>query len=120
MRHLLTCAIAALGLAGATMPLGAPDAQAAPKQTICMARTTIGPGGGRAFAIPVPPENVAAMQARGFAQSPCQGRQNSVPKFRKEICRLASAPPPIQARFQATYGATPMELCAMADGILGN
>jgi len=44
-----------------------------------MAKTNSGAAAGREFTIPVPPEQTAAIQVRGFVSRPCQGKENSVP-----------------------------------------
>jgi len=98
-------------------PLATP-AWAAPTGVQCMVETA-------AIRFPlvilVTPTQVDAMVARGYVVKPCEGKENSAPKYQKGICKFAeTAPDEMKGIFEQTHRISPGELCSMAGSLNGN
>ncbi|MCP5396183.1 MAG: hypothetical protein H6918_05525 [Sphingomonadaceae bacterium] len=96
------------------------DVQAAPKDTVCMSAMTKGVREGKEFTILVSPERVAEFESRGFTAHECEGKENSLPQYERDICELShKAPATVQASFVEVYAVAPGELCQMARALKG-
>lgn len=126
MRLLSRALIAALA-----MPVGAqalpPQAAIPAEQALtangvtarCMARTTTKKDGHDwEFVVPVPPDNEADFQGKGFQPAPCVKLNNKLADHKRMMCELARGNEAVQRQTEAQLGVNARKLCAAAKTLL--
>ncbi len=101
-------------IAATSLPqLAVPAAAQSDTSYICMQRSIAGAStGNNIFTIIVKSGQKSNFESKGFSLADCNGRLSKLAEYRQQICNMAqTAPPPVQAGFTNSYGASPSQLC---------
>lgn len=112
---LVSLSVAQGGITGATAQTAAAD------PAVCMVRMTTGnPRRDRPFYLILPESRTEAWEARGFAITPCEGRERNLPLVSERMCALAARADDVgDGAFRDVHGASAAEICALARELEG-
>jgi hypothetical protein len=70
----------------------------------------------RRLILPVPSQQIAAYEAKGFVRVPCGAGSKSPENVKRAICALAnSVPPNVDTHISTIFGSKPSEMCVAAN-----
>jgi hypothetical protein len=108
--------MAALALSCGLIAAAWSEPAQAQNQSVTTSATCLASPGGRSLVIVVPTDQAAALEGRGFVRRSCSTNKAEYPEFKTKICELAAkAGDGLNDMFRRQYGATPGEMCSLAN-----